>query len=334
MAVLTFLFAVLFGLSRVEGFIIARRPVGLSSLFLSDPVDPLDNLKESAKTPPRVQPRQKAVDKLRSDSAARTRGYRVDPVPAKLSVPAPPVAAKRKRRDLLDVEQDVTECEARLLRVLPITLYQGFTELCRKITVRVALVSLTGHIGMLLPTINYVRKELQSSAIPFLYLGPIVFLIPFGLLWLYENNIIDMSMWRAELSYYLMEEQASATEILAREEVKLLEILREDRETDQDTLKRLASCRLLLKIDLNAIWDEVMAIKGSRGVNKLNSLATSTALSDADFSDIQSREPQGNRIQSAVQAILSDSDAKGETSAELLQKLKQLQSDLDEADSE
>jgi hypothetical protein len=328
--VLAFLFAMIcFVYSGVEGFFIARRPVGFSALFMSDPIDPLDNLKGSARTPPPVvQPDQRAAGQLRNTSAPRVNGFGPDPGTASA------VTAKLSRRDRMDVEQDVTEFEAKLLRVLPVNLYQGFIELCRKVTVKLAFVSLTGHVIMLLPVINYVRRALQMSGIPFLYIGPFVFIIPFALLWLWENNIIEMSLWRAELGHYLVEQQASAADILESEEERMLDILREGRETDESTLKRLASCRLFVKIDLNAIQEEVLAIKGLRGISKISSLATSTTESEADLSELESRNPQGNRIVTAVQALLTDSDAKGETNAELLRKLKKLQSELDEEDTE
>ena len=95
---------------------------------------------------------------------------------------------KQKLEDLL------LKCEARALRSFPLEVFRAFQALLQQYIPRVALLALALHVVMLIPTLKYIKKVLVGvDIIPFIYLGPIVFILPFIGLWLWENNVVEIS---------------------------------------------------------------------------------------------------------------------------------------------
>ena len=55
---------------------------------------------------------------------------------------------------------------------------------------RTAFLSLTIHVMMLVPLLKFIKIDLQQSIIPYLYLGPLVFMVPYIIFYLWDNNIL------------------------------------------------------------------------------------------------------------------------------------------------
>lgn len=124
----------------------------------------------------------------------------------------------KKERDeqrMQRVEDLILKCEAKILLSLPLELYRAFQAFLDDYITRVSIVALAIHIGMLIPTIKYLNTVLVGAEVePFIYLGPIVFIIPYAGLWLWENNFLEFSVFDDKLTFLVRQLKAKATTTL------------------------------------------------------------------------------------------------------------------------
>lgn len=223
-----------------------------------------------------------------------------------------------KKKSKTDLFVDIELYEAKLLDMLPINLFNYFISFCEKYTIRVSLIAFTIHIMMLIPILRYIKIDLGMSIIPYIYLGPIVALIPFMFYWLWLNNFIEIKLFDDKFNKYVKMQQESAILKLQNEEETMLEILQY--ENDPDTLKLLATCKLFKKINLKAIKDEVYTLKYKTGISKSKLLKLDNIDNNTSYNK--------NSISSAVQLLLQSTSDSGESNEEVLKQLKKLKEDV------
>eukprot|EP00600_Ochromonadales_sp_CCMP1393_P001816 CAMPEP_0174977646 /NCGR_PEP_ID=MMETSP0004_2-20121128/13725_1 /TAXON_ID=420556 /ORGANISM="Ochromonas sp., Strain CCMP1393" /LENGTH=315 /DNA_ID=CAMNT_0016228853 /DNA_START=56 /DNA_END=1003 /DNA_ORIENTATION=- len=272
----------------------------------SEAIDPLDQIKQSNITP---KPPRAANDS--SISASLSNSY----------LP----------RSMESVEKDIQEYEARLLETVPSTLYRTYSELCRLSIQKVSFVALVLHVMMLIPFLRYVKLVLGQSVVPYIYLAPLVYSLPYIGLWLWENNIIESDFANNKLTRLIEIQQEAGNDLMQQEESRMMETLMNSAEEEDATLKMLATCRLITKLDVEKTAEEVLAIKRSRGASRKSSLSTTDTRLDVSEVDMYSRGR--NSISAAVDILLTESEQRGEPEEQLLEKLKQLQKDLDQNDT-
>lgn len=108
----------------------------------------------------------------------------------------------------------------------------------------VALFMLTLHVALLIPTIFRLQNVYQESILPFLYIGPVLFTLPYLLFFLWENDILPISYMDDRFRCFLNYLKASAQEQVARDEKALEESL-VDNSVPVNSLKDMALMRLL-----------------------------------------------------------------------------------------
>eukprot|EP00597_Dinobryon_sp_UTEXLB2267_P005513 CAMPEP_0170076978 /NCGR_PEP_ID=MMETSP0019_2-20121128/13881_1 /TAXON_ID=98059 /ORGANISM="Dinobryon sp., Strain UTEXLB2267" /LENGTH=245 /DNA_ID=CAMNT_0010289019 /DNA_START=258 /DNA_END=995 /DNA_ORIENTATION=+ len=233
-------------------------------------------------------------------------------------------------------------CESSILPTIPMEVYLSFQDLCRQYVPRLSIISVTIHLMMLVPTLKYIKSNTDISITPFFYLGPIIFMIPFGVLFLWENNLIQLRMVDAKLRQ-MVDIIISKSKKLANDKEKIdefnrmfLDISRFNDLKSQtelnDLLKKQAYVRLIAKMDADSLCNEVMALKLLSNKNRKVIATTSSQSSSSPSNILPVRGERGGdrdaSVASAVQLLLSRAEAQGQSKTEVLEELKNLQRDL------
>jgi hypothetical protein len=106
-----------------------------------------------------------------------------------------------------DVNEVILEEEALLLQTLPSDFLFSFRYVMTQLVPRTAIIALTIHVMMLIPLLRYIKFGLHMSVVPFLYLGPTLFLIPYIGFYLWDNGVTDVSVIDQYLTNYVAQEQ-------------------------------------------------------------------------------------------------------------------------------
>ena len=216
----------------------------------------------------------------------------------------------------------VGNCEISLLPKLPNEIYSMYISYCRQFVPRVSITAAVLYVMLLIPSLKYIKLFTQISPLPFLYLGPVVFVIPYLVLYLWESNILDLPFMNAKLVQLITALQQKATKYLETESNDIIpgDISEELKFSPSDDLDSVISKRafiqLITKIDVESLAKEVLALKAK-------GLPISSPSSNLD-------QPSSS-VSDAVQSLLSQVSAEGGTSQEILEELKQLQRELDAA---
>jgi hypothetical protein len=88
------------------------------------------------------------------------------------------------------LEEELVSIEASLLLVLPLQFLVNFTYMAEQAVPRLALIALTAHVMLLVPTLSFLHESLHVSTVPFLYLGPLVVAAPFASFFAWEADLL------------------------------------------------------------------------------------------------------------------------------------------------
>lgn len=217
--------------------------------------------------------------------------------------------------------------EVSLLSKLPFEVYITFISYCRQYVPRVSITATAIHLMMLVPTINYLKLQSEINIVPFLYLGPVVFAIPYVALFLWENNIVTIPIVEVKMKLFIeaLKEKAK----FKMEEVESTDKNTNNREqvsyTPSVDLDKLISQRafiqLLAKIDVDVLTSEVLTICKSKSKNRVRAVDSYSESEGGVY------RPSGS-VADAVQSLLVAVQGSG-NKQEALEKLKELQRELD-----
>ena len=259
--------------------------------------------------------------------------------------------------------------EAEMLQSLPLEMLESFQSYCASYVPRISIMAFVLHVMLLIPTLRYVKLELHQSIYPFLYLSPLVVLGPFAVFFGYEKALYESEFIERRVRAYLMTQKEYSVKFVESEEGRLLEtledILREGGGTAAiKVTKNIALARLMSRIDVSFLAQEVLALKRRRlGISErddsllsVTSAASKSSLSSQNrpvgslsairvpkspfYSAIESTQTERGGVDqppSAVDAAFAlirdlrvDEPGKVKSDEEILEALKGLQNELEE----
>ena len=293
-------------------------------------IDPIDPLGEFQNIPVgRFRPQQK---KNPSQPPLKTNKTKQDDSniprkPKKLKL-MESTTAPYDRTDKLTTDQKVLLSQAEILRTLPLDYFLSFRNICEQLVPRFGIYSLTFHVILLIPIIRIVKFQLNASVYPFLYIGPALFLVPYAFFWLWENDVCEVPIFDARLLQYVKKQKDSATRILLKDSGDLLKAA--NRGDDELAIKKLANLKLMSVIDIDNFMYEIIAVKKRIKGQSDRSSAMSTFTLDNSATSKQ-QVNFNDDVNSAVKTLIENSllGEENESPQSLLQKLKQLEKDLE-----
>ena len=219
------------------------------------------------------------------------------------------------------IENEVAMIQKELIEGISLPLLQAYFPVAEQYAIRGALILLASHIMVLIPVLKFVTTYLNMSIIPYLYIGPLLVLLPFILLFAWDKNIARVDILDAKLKEFLALQKAVAMETLAEEGDKWVNSLREydDDEKGKGLVKKLGYLRILSNMDVEMCFSDILAVK--RGATRW-SMPPSRAGSDK----------RRATVFTAVNRILDATS--GEEPVELLEKLYEVKSELDKEESD
>ena len=276
----------------------------------SDSIDPLQFLKTGLKNSRKF--------KSTTNSSYRRNNSVVN-------VTMPPDSVSVQGIGINEVISKIELREVSLLSNLPYEVYSTFISYCRQYVPRVSITAAAIHLMMLVPTLNYLKLQTEIKILPFLYLGPIVFAIPYVALFLWENNIVTLPLVEGKMKQFIYALKTKAK--FKMEELESIKITRERVSyTPSEDLDKLISQRalvqLLAKIDVDVLTSEVLTICKSKSKNRIRTVES--------YSDSESGVARASgSVADAVQSLLLAVDESG-SKQEALERLKELQRELDD----
>ena len=233
------------------------------------------------------------------------------------------------------VEASIQTRISMILEGLPLKLHNEFNVMCRKYVERIAVVSLSLHAIVLLPFLQHIKIDLGMSIFPYLYLGPLVFFIPFLVLWLWENNFIELQFVDDRRRLFIVRLRDVCIEELEKYEEECLTLLREDEmlaSEKEDLIYKLAYWRLFSELEVGIIAREILDVKERVGITNGDAEGfTNRYLPGSMGTGMGSLFPvtEEANVGNAVQRLLAAARENGDTQEETLEQLKQLQKELD-----
>ncbi len=219
------------------------------------------------------------------------------------------------------IENEIVMIQKELIESISLQLLQNYFPIAEQYAIRGALILLASHIMVLIPVLKFVKTYLNMSTVPYLYIGPILVLLPFIFLFAWDKNITRVDILDVKLKEYLTLLKAVAMETLAKEGDKRVNSLQEyDDEKRKDIVKKLGYMRILSNMDIEICFSDILAAKRSGGASRLT-LSPSAAGNDK----------KSATAFTAVNRILDATS--GEEPAALLEKLYEVKSELDKEDS-
>lgn len=292
----------------------------------SDSIDPIDPLEGSPDTSVnKYRPKTKNAVMSQSKSVERTKKPS-KPAKAQGFPLATPVLSRDD--DKLTLDQKILLSQAEILRTLPLDYFLSFRNICEQLVPRFGVYSVAFHVILLIPIIRIVKFQLNASVYPFLYIGPALFLVPYVFFWLWENDVCKVPIFDTALQRYVEKQKKSATKIFKKEEAQLMKLARNS--GDQETIKKIANLSLLSAIDIENFVSEITAIKKRiKGRSTGNSTLSTFSQDNSAVSDVSVNfnDNINDAVKTFVEASLLGDQKESEKS--LLEKLKQLEKDLD-----
>ena len=232
--------------------------------------------------------------------------------------------------DGLTLDQKILLGQAEILRTLPLDFFLSFRNICEQLVPRLSVYALTFHVILLIPVIRIVKFQLNASIYPFIYIGPVLFLIPYLLFWLWENDVTNIPVFDNWLLKYVKKQKDGATKTLEKEKNDLMVLAKVS--NDADTIKKLSNLILMSTIDTEMFISEIISIKKRiKGRADKNPPLSTFSQDNAIFGD--NKINVNDDVNSAVKTLIETSllGEAGENEKSLLEKLKQLQKDLDKS---
>jgi hypothetical protein len=293
----------------------------------SDPIDPLEGSPDTSvnkyrpKTKNAAMSQPNSVERTRKPSESSSKPRKAQGFPR-----ATPVLSRDD--DKLTLDQKILLSQAEILRTLPLDYFLSFRNICEQLVPRFGVYSVAFHVILLIPIIRIVKFQLNASVYPFLYIGPALFLVPYIFFWLWENDVCKVPIFDTALQRYVEKQKKSATKIFKKEEAQLMKLARNS--GDQETIKKIANLSLLSAIDIENFVSEITAIKKRiKGRSAGNSTLSTFSQDNSAVSDVSVNfnDNINDAVKSFVEASLLGDQKESEKS--LLEKLKQLEKDLD-----
>lgn len=316
-----------------NGAIHARRHIHSTRVFQStssdsiDPIDPLEGSNDTSVNKYRLKT-SKAVMSQRSKGEIKKKSLDRFSKPGKAQGISRSTPVLSRDDDNLTLDQRILLSQAEILRTLPLDYFLSFRNICEQLVPRFGVYSVAFHVILLIPIIRIVKFQLNASVYPFLYIGPVLFLVPYVFFWLWENDVCAVPIFDTALQRYVEKQKKSAMRILKKEEVQLMKSARSS--GDQETIKKIANLSLLSAIDLENFVSEIKAIKKRvKGRTTDNPTLSTFSQDNSAVSDIKVNfnDNVNDAVKTFVEASLLGDQKESEKS--LLEKLKQLEKDLD-----
>ena len=234
---------------------------------LNDPIDPLENLKVTKKINPSLISSKKDDNKLDDVTESIYIGNE------SLSK----LVRNKNEIDLSNVTAILPILEADKLKDLPTQFYKYCINFLDQLVQRGSFISITVHLMLLIPTLRYMKLELGLSIVPFIYLGPLVFIIPFAISYLWEQDAFELYFIDNKLKSFLVKQQKIAIAFLKDRETQLLtDITTQLNELEQNNeslyfllsenklADKVVVSRLLSKLDIEVFYTEIIKCKPNR----------------------------------------------------------------------
>lgn len=176
--------------------------------------------------------------------------------------------------------------EAAILQCLPSDIGRSFTVIADQYTIRGSVILLAVHIMVLIPVLKVLKMYTTVSVVPYLYVAPLLFLVPYVALWLWENNFIEVPLLTRKLFDFITFQKMNSMTKLKIEEANYCKIVGSSRSgTESDSVyttpKELCYLRVLSRVNVNILKDEVIKIKRQRK-SRMQPIPSVSAADSAD----------------------------------------------------
>ena len=137
----------------------------------------------------------------------------------------------REKQSGLSVERALLSTEATMFQSLPLSILNSFQATCLQLVPRVSMAALTIHIMLLTPVLRFIKKDpffasnqVHIDVIPLLYLAPIVFVFPFVMFSLWENDLLSVGYIDDRLGDFVHVQRSQAVVRREQEEAELVQV--------------------------------------------------------------------------------------------------------------
>ena len=221
-----------------------------------DAIDPLDGLKGPAPTP---RPLQSPPRPGPGNSGSRSNRRR-DTLRSRETVNAGLSGNDTQVCQLLEMK--LVELEEWRAATLPAEVLVEFQGMMQRGVPIIALFILVEHVALLVPILYKLKQDYNMSIMPFLYIGPALFILPYLIFFLWEYDIVPIPYLDEKFYNFVRYVKRKGNEEIQKHNDTLMAMSSSRLEdANLNVLNNIALSRALSKIDCDKLYAEGIAIR-------------------------------------------------------------------------
>jgi hypothetical protein len=223
--------------------------------MMMDSIDPLENSKSAL---PPIKPKKIPITKSAIKSSNESVQKEFSGFAILNNTDMNNSSLLQNRRDSL--EQRLIQLENSRNATFTVEMLIEFRALMMQYVPRIATFTLTIHVALLLPVLSYLRSQ-GIDVIPYLYIGPFLFVLPYFVLFLWEYDIVTIKAIDNKLLAFIKFLKKNAKKSVLEEDTKIENFL--SGSVNEGQLKEMALYRLLSEVDPIQLSSAALLLKQS-----------------------------------------------------------------------
>ena len=160
------------------------------------------------------------------------------------------------------LEAKLKELEGKRAATLPTEVLVEFQSMMQRGVPIIALFMLAEHVALLLPVLYKLKQDYDVSIIPFLYIGPALYILPYVIFFLWEYNVAPIPYIDGKFYNFVRYVKRKGTEEILKHNDTLTALCEKDlQNVNLNVLTNIALSRALSKIDCHKVYTEGLAIR-------------------------------------------------------------------------
>ena len=160
------------------------------------------------------------------------------------------------------LEMKLAELEEKRAATLPVEVLVEFQSMMQRGVPIIALFILVEHVALLVPVLYKLKQDYDMSIMPFLYIGPILYILPYVVFFLWEYDIVPMPYIDDKFYNFVGYVKRRGNEQIRKHNDTLTSMSSSALEdADLGVLSNIALSRALSNIDCDKLYAEGLAIR-------------------------------------------------------------------------
>jgi hypothetical protein len=262
------------------------------------------------------------LDNIKGNQDPTSTKYRVIGSSNSTSLSSRPMEAKVKAMIELRSNSSLLlqQNQSKILKSLPVKLLIVFQEWLSLVNLRTAFTMTTIYFMLVIPIVPYAVSHFHASVVTYLYIGPILFPMPYLYSFCWFNNLCESKILDRLLTKLLIALRDRAIDSIPELEETYAKYVKTSLEINDEAMENYAYAKVVAGIDVDAMLEEIKYVMRERTNPSLSTPITAVDLASLPNGDLLSTAKYLGDVVIAMDS--SNSSAKPNQSKQMLLDLQ------------